>query len=204
MEDLQNAMDEFLATPAGLPFKETYVNVLDGEELNEMNRPAVLQRLEEYYSLGESKLEEGKEELVESYIKDDIMQKYKLVDIFTTIITNKETNPKKWSQMAKYTSAGKIQFRFIITVPNSGDLIHRAEIVYNQEFQIKPVLSENSRIQFTNRKQQAAASIDRRGGQKSMTALGREIKENGFGIDKKRKEFIDKIVESLQQLEMVI
>jgi hypothetical protein len=204
MEDLQNAMDEFLATPAGLPFKETYVNVLDGEELNEMNRPAVLQRLEEYYSLGESKLEEGKEELVESYIKDDIMQKYKLVDIFTTIITNEETNPKRWSQMAKYTSAGKIQFRFIITVSDSGDLTHRAEIIYNQEFQIKPVLADTSRIQFTNTKQQAAASIDRRGGQKSMTALGREIKENGFGIDRKRKEFIDKIVERLQQLEMVI
>lgn len=204
MEDLQNAMDEFLATPAGLPFKETYVNVLDGKELNEMNRPAVLQRLEEYYNLDKSKLEEGKEELVESFIRDDIMQTHKLVDIFTNIITNEETNPKRWSQMAKYTSAGKIQFRFIITVRETGETTHRAEIIYNQEFQIKPVLGETSRIQFTNPKQQAAASIDRRGGQKSMTALGREIKENGFGIDKKRKEFIDKIVESLQQLEMVI
>lgn len=204
MEDLQNAMDEFLATPAGLPFKETYVNVLNGKELNEMNRPAVLQRLEEYYNLDKSKLEEGKEELVESFIRDDIMQTHKLVDIFTNIITNEETNPKRWSQMAKYTSAGKIQFRFIITVRETGETTHRAEIIYNQEFQIKPVLGETSRIQFTNPKQQAAASIDRRGGQKSMTALGREIKENGFGIDKKRKEFIDKIVESLQQLEMVI
>jgi len=204
MEDIQTSMDEFLATPAGLPFKETYVNVLDGKELNELNRPAVLQRLEEYYSLGESKLEEGKEKLVESFIKDDIMQTHKLVDIFTNIITNKETNPKRWTQMAKYTSAGKIQFRFIITVSDSGNSDHRAEIIYNQEFQIKPVLSDTSRIQFTNRKQQAAASIDRRGGQKSMTALGREIKENGFGIDRNRKEFIDKIVERLQQLEMVI
>ena len=53
IEDTQEAMDEFLATPKGLPFKETYVDVLDGEDLNELNRPAVLQRLRKFYNLEE-------------------------------------------------------------------------------------------------------------------------------------------------------
>ena len=132
------------------------------------------------------------------------MQTHKLVDIFTVLITKESKNPKEWTQMAKYTSAGKIQFRLIFRASEAG-VSAEAEIIYNQEFEIKPVLAESSRIEFTNRKQQAAASIDRRGGQKSMTALGREIKQNGFGIDKKRKrKFIDKVVERLQQLEMVI
>ena len=204
MEDLQNAMDEFLATPAGLTFKNKYVKVLDGADLNEMNRPVVLQKLEEHFNLKESKLDEGSSEIIESLIKDDILQQYKLVDIFTNIITGNSTNPKEWTQMAKYTSAGKIQFRLIFTVGETGTKT-QAEIIYNQQFQIKPTLTErSSRIDFTDNKQQAAASIDRKGGQRSMTALGREIKQNGFGTNIKRKEFIDKIVERLQQLEMVI
>ena len=204
MEDLQNTMDEFLATPAGLTFKNKYVEVLDGADLNEMNRPAVLQKLEEHFNLKESKLDEGSSEIIESLIKDDILQQYKLVDIFTNIITGNSKNPKEWTQMAKYTSAGKIQFRLIFTVGETGTKT-QAEIIYNQQFQIKPTLTErSSRIDFTDNKQQAAASIDRKGGQRSMTALGREIKQNGFGTNIKRKEFIDKIVERLQQLEMVI
>lgn len=203
IEDTQEAMDEFLATPKGLPFKETYVDVLDGEDLNELNRPAVLQRLRKFYNLEEVDVDEDVKSIVESFIRDDIMQTHKLVDIFTVLITKESKNPKEWTQMAKYTSAGKIQFRLIFRASEAG-VSAEAEIIYNQEFEIKPVLAESSRIEFTNRKQQAAASIDRRGGQKSMTALGREIKQNGFGIDKKRKEFIDKVVERLQQLEMVI
>lgn len=205
MEELQEAMDEFLATPAGLPFKETYVKVLDGEDLNELNRPAVLVKLEEYYNLGESKMDEGAKELIESYIRDDLLKQYKLVDIFTNMITkDNSNNPKTWTQMAKYTSAGKIQFRLIFTMSETGTKT-QAEIIYKQQFQIKPVLNErSSRIDFTDNKQQAAASIDRRGGQRSMTALGREIKQNGFGTNIKRKEFIDKIVDRLQQLDMVI
>jgi len=203
IEDAQETMDEFLATPKGLPFKETYVDVLDGEDLNELNRPAVLQRLREFYNLEEVNVDEDVKSIVESYIRDDIMQTHKLVDIFTVLITNKANNPKEWTQMAKYTSAGKIQFRLIFRASEAG-VSAEAEIIYNQEFEIKPVLAESSRIDYTTQRQQAAASIDRKGGQRSVTALGREIKQNGFGIDKKRKAFIDKIVERLQQLEMVI
>ena len=203
IEDTQEAMDEFLATPKGLPFKETYVDVLDGEDLNELNRPAVLQRLREFYNLEEVNVDEDVKSIVESYIRDDIMQTHKLVDIFTVLITKESINPKKWTQMAKYTSAGKIQFRLIFRASEAG-VSAEAEIIYNQEFEIKPVLAESSRIDYTTRRQQRAASIDRRGGQRSVTALGREIRENGFGVDKKRKAFIDKIVERLQQLEMVI
>lgn len=204
MEDLQNAMDEFLATPAGLTFKNKYVEVLDGVDLNEMNKPAVLQKLEEHFNLKESKLDKGSSKIIESLITDDILQQYELVDIFTNIITGDSTNPKEWTQMAKYTSAGKIQFRLIFTVGETGTKT-QAEIIYNQQFQIKPTLNErSSRIDFTTERQQRAASIDRKGGQRSVTALGREIKQNGFGTNIKRKEFIDKVVERLQQLEMVI
>lgn len=204
IEDLQEAMDEFLATPKGLPFKETYVDILNGEDLNETNRPAVLQRFREYYNIEESRTDEDTKSIVESLIRDDLMEDKSLVDIFTVVITNENTNPKQWGQMTKYTSAGKIQFRLIFRVSDTGKTTAEAQVIYNQEFEIKPVLSESSRIDFTDNKQQAAASIDRRGGQRSVTALGREIKENGFGIDKKKKAFIDKIVERLQQLEMVI
>jgi len=203
IEDAQEAMDEFLATPKGLPFKKTYVDVLDGEDLNELNRPAVLQRLREFYNLEEVRVDEDVKSIVESYIRDDLIQEKPLVDIFTVLITKESENPKEWTQMAKYTSAGKIQFRLIFRASEAG-VSAEAEIIYNQEFEIKPVLAESSRIDYTTQRQQRAASIDRRGGQRSVTALGREIKQNGFGVDKKRKAFIDKIVERLQQLEMVI